>query len=134
MADFPTVSGGCVSSPILEAFVTKNSEVEAEFHQKISAPQRAETTISFTVLEGVVEEIKKAGGHEVRRADDFQPAGKILVVGDSQVRHLDSMFCAKDRKRRTRVCLPAAGIKRVSAQLDTYLANGIKPIVFLSTG
>ncbi|MPC54580.1 hypothetical protein E2C01_048502 [Portunus trituberculatus] len=33
---FPTVSGGCVSSPILEAFVTKVSEAEAEFHRRIS--------------------------------------------------------------------------------------------------
>ncbi|MPC61324.1 hypothetical protein E2C01_055394 [Portunus trituberculatus] len=32
----PTVSAGCVSSPILEAFVMKVSEVEAEFHRRIS--------------------------------------------------------------------------------------------------
>ncbi|MPC25793.1 hypothetical protein E2C01_018916 [Portunus trituberculatus] len=32
---FPTVSGECVRSPILEAFVIKISEVEAEFHQRI---------------------------------------------------------------------------------------------------
>ncbi|MPC41218.1 hypothetical protein E2C01_034806 [Portunus trituberculatus] len=34
MAGFPTVSSGCVSS-ILEAFVTKVSEVDAEFHRRI---------------------------------------------------------------------------------------------------
>ncbi|MPC78976.1 hypothetical protein E2C01_073486 [Portunus trituberculatus] len=30
------VSGKCVSSLILEAFITKASEVEAEFHRRIS--------------------------------------------------------------------------------------------------
>ncbi|MPC48811.1 hypothetical protein E2C01_042594 [Portunus trituberculatus] len=33
---FPYGFGWCVSSPILEAFVTKVSEVEAEFHRRIS--------------------------------------------------------------------------------------------------
>ncbi|MPC19773.1 hypothetical protein E2C01_012699 [Portunus trituberculatus] len=36
MAAFPIALGGCVSSPILEAFVTKVSEVEAEIHRRIS--------------------------------------------------------------------------------------------------
>ncbi|MPC90546.1 hypothetical protein E2C01_085538 [Portunus trituberculatus] len=69
-------------------------------------------------------------------ADEFSlPTGKILVVEDNQVRHLVSALCAKDRKRRTRLCLPGAEIERVSAQLDTCLeADGTKPIVFLSAG
>ncbi|MPC46724.1 hypothetical protein E2C01_040450 [Portunus trituberculatus] len=64
---------------------------------------------SFAVLEGVEEEREKAGGDEVRRADDSLPAGKVLVVGDSQVRHLDSAFRAKDRKRRMREVLESRG-------------------------
>ena len=32
--------------------------------------------------------------------------GRLFVLGHSQVRHLDCAFCAKDSKRRTRVCLP----------------------------
>ncbi|MPC27508.1 hypothetical protein E2C01_020681 [Portunus trituberculatus] len=123
MAAFHTVSGGCVSSPILEAFVTKVSEVEAEFYRRISevreefrgqisdlqaefcrmnsAPEGvAVPAVSLSsnetqgqeewraVSAGMEEEREKAGGNEVRveGADDFSlPAGKIMVVGDSQV-------------------------------------------------
>ncbi|MPC41217.1 hypothetical protein E2C01_034804 [Portunus trituberculatus] len=93
-------------------------------------------TNSFIVLEGVEEERErdKAGDDEMKRSYDSLPADKILVVGDSHVRHLDSSFCAKYRKQRTKVCLPGAGIERISAQLDTRLADGTKPIVFFSTG
>ncbi|MPC74341.1 hypothetical protein E2C01_068699 [Portunus trituberculatus] len=96
---FPTVLAGCVSSPILEAFITKVSEVEAEseFHRRISevreefrgrnsdlnethgqeewqvASRQVETANSFAVLEGVEEKREKAGGNEVRMADDSCP-------------------------------------------------------------
>ena len=51
------------------------------------------------------------------------------------MRHLDSAFCSKDREGRSRVCLPRAGIGRVTARIDTCLEeNGNKPIVFLSAG
>ncbi|MPC41273.1 hypothetical protein E2C01_034861 [Portunus trituberculatus] len=174
-----------LSSPIFEAFVTKVSVVEAEFHRRISevreefrglscrvnsAPERVavpavslpsnetqgqekwrvvsgggkrrkviralhrvETTNSFVVLEGVEEEGEKAGGDEMRRADDSLSAGKILIVGNSQVRHVDSAFCAKDKERRKRVC--RAEIDKVSAQLNTcFEADGTKLIIFLGTG
>ncbi|MPC78154.1 hypothetical protein E2C01_072636 [Portunus trituberculatus] len=81
----------------------------------------------FTVLEGVEEKRGKVGGDDVRRADDSLSAGKILVVGDSQVSHLDLGFCARARKWRSRECLHAAGFERVSAQLDTCLADRTKP-------
>lgn len=35
----------------------------------------------------------------------------VLVVGDSQVKYLDTNFCATDRRRRTRV-FPRVGIKK----------------------
>ncbi|MPC42456.1 hypothetical protein E2C01_036078 [Portunus trituberculatus] len=95
--------------------------------------QRVETENSFAVLEGVEEEKEEAGSDEVRRVEGSLPAGKIILIGDSQVRHLDAAFYDKDR-RRTRVCLPGAVIERISAQLDTCLADGTKPIVFLSAG
>ncbi|KAG0693209.1 hypothetical protein GWK47_027587 [Chionoecetes opilio] len=48
---------------------------------------------SFQVLSGLQEEDK-----EVRTVDDTSiPEGKILVVGDSQIRHLDSRFCEEKR-------------------------------------
>ncbi|MPC53700.1 hypothetical protein E2C01_047598 [Portunus trituberculatus] len=196
---FPTVPAGCVSSPVLKAFVMKVSEVEVEFHQRISeveeafrgqisdlldefcrvnsategemvptvslpsnetkgqgewrvvssgakrrkvfrAPQRVETKNSFAVLKGVEEKNEKAGSDEVRRVEGSLPAGKILsagktlVIGDSQVRHFNAAFSDKDRRRTTRVCLLAAGIGQINAQLDTCLADGTKPIVFLSVG
>ncbi|KAG0714261.1 hypothetical protein GWK47_001629 [Chionoecetes opilio] len=49
-------------------------------------------TNSFQVLSGLQEE-----DTEVRTVDDTSlPAAKILVVGDSQIRHLDSRFCDRD--------------------------------------
>lgn len=30
---------------------------------------------------------------------------RVLIFGDSLVRHLDSAFCARDGKRTVRVCL-----------------------------
>ena len=61
--------------------------------------------------------------------------GRVIVLGDSQVKHLDSAFCARDRKCKTRVCQPGAGIDRVAAGLDTCLGDdGTKPIVVLSAG
>ncbi|KAG0712821.1 hypothetical protein GWK47_017587 [Chionoecetes opilio] len=52
-------------------------------------------TNSFQVLSGMQEEEK-----EVRTVDDTSlPEGKILVVGDSQIRYLDSRFCDRDGMR-----------------------------------
>ena len=98
-----------------------------------------ETRNPFSVLEGVAEEEPDVAGGDKERRDgadgDSLPQGRVMVFGDSQVRHLDSAFCARDRKRRERVCLPGAGIGRVADRLDTCLENdGTKPIVFLSAG
>ncbi|MPC66808.1 hypothetical protein E2C01_060961 [Portunus trituberculatus] len=100
----------------------------------LRATQRVETGNSFAVLEGVEEEKEEAGIDEVRRVEGSLPVSKILLIGDSQVRHLDAAFCDKDRRMRTRMCLLGTGIERVSAQLDKCLADGTKPIVFLSAG
>ena len=55
------------------------------------------------------------------------------MLGYSQVRHLDSAICARDRKRRTTVCLLGAGIDRVAARLDMcFDDDGTKPIVILT--
>ena len=79
-------------------------------------------------LEEGEEEVKVVGGREVDGKS--QPGGNILVVGDSQMRYLDRTFCARDRKRRTRVCFPGAGVGEVSDRIEACMANeGIKPIV-----
>ena len=105
----------------------------------LKVPHHVETRNAFSVLESATEEEVKVarGGKEGEdKADEGTlPAGKVFVYGDSQVRHLDSAFCARDRKNRSRVCLPGAGIGRVSDRLDTSLKNdGTNPIVFLSAG
>lgn len=189
------VSGG-VSSPVLEAFAAKVSEVEAEFQRRVSELQAefrqrisalqteycvrnsapdggscpdapvpsavakeqwsvvggaggrrrvvrarrrivrhgVETANPFSVLqdEAVVGEVQgrreRADGHSL-------PEGNVVVLGDSQVRHLEDEFCARDRKRRSRVCLPGAGIARVATRIDKCLEeNGTKPILILSAG
>ena len=61
--------------------------------------------------------------------------GKVLVVGDSQVKGLGRVFCARDSKRRMCVCLPGAGVGDVSARLGGALASeGVVPTVVFSVG
>ena len=89
---------------------------------------------SFHALSELKEDEKEV--EEVRKVvADSLPRGNILIVGDSQVRYLDRAFCARDRKRRTRVCFPGAGVGHVSERIEACMANeGIKPIVCLSAG
>ncbi|MPC66073.1 hypothetical protein E2C01_060217 [Portunus trituberculatus] len=75
----------------------------AKRRKVIGVSHHMEMMNSFAVLEGTEEEREKTVNEEVRTkgADDFSfPAGKMMVV--SQVKHFDSAFCSKDRKRRTR--------------------------------
>lgn len=61
--------------------------------------------------------------------------GKIVVVGDSQVRGLGRLFCARDSERRMCVCLPGAGIGDVADRLEGVLAGeGEAPTVVISAG
>ena len=83
-------------------------------------------------------------GKEVREGADgrreasggaVEGKGKVVVIGDSQVRFLDRVFCDKDRKNRISVCLPGAGIGDVGDRVGRCLAGeGVKPIVCLSAG
>ncbi len=78
----------------------------------------------------VTEEVDVAGGDKEKEEEDAVtlPQGRVLVLGDSQVRHLD-------RKRKLRVCLPLAGIGKVANRLNTCLENEMtKPIIFFQCG
>ena len=88
-------------------------------------------TNSFQVLSGLQED-----DTEVRKVDDTSlPEGKILVVGDSQVRHLDSRFCDREGMRMKSVSYPGKGIGYVSDKIVECMADqGKKPIVCLSAG
>lgn len=86
------------------------------------------TANPFSMLEEVVvEEVAEKEGRVEGEAQERRegadgctlPQGKVIVLGDSQIRHLDSSFCARDREHRSRVCLPGTGIGRVSARIDT---------------
>ena len=102
---------------------------------KKELPERLECRNSFQALSKLQED-KEVVQVQDRRADDTSlPKGKILVVGDSQVRFLDRAFCARDRKHRMRVCFPGAGIGHVSERIEACMAGeGTKPIVCLSAG
>ncbi|KAG0724585.1 hypothetical protein GWK47_040320 [Chionoecetes opilio] len=88
-------------------------------------------TNPFQVLSGLQE-----GDTEVRKVDDTSlPEGKILVVGDSQVRHLDSRFCDREGMRMKSLSYPGKGIGYVSDKIVECMADqGKKPIVCLSAG
>ncbi len=104
---------------------------------KVLRAPSVETKNPFIVLEeGKEKEVDTAGGGKKEGADAVTlPQGRVLVFGDSQVRHLDSVFCARDRKRRSRLCLPGTGIGKVAYRLDMCLENDwTKPIVFSQCG
>ncbi len=73
-----------------------------------------------------------AGGDKKEGADAVNlPQVRVLVFGDNQVRHLVSAFCARERKRRSRVCFLGTRIGKVADRLDKCMANdGAKPIIF----
>ncbi|KAG0726494.1 hypothetical protein GWK47_004321 [Chionoecetes opilio] len=76
-------------------------------------------TNAFQVLSGLQEE-----DTEVRTVDDTSsPEGKILVVGDSQVRHLDSRFCDREGMRMKSVSYPGKGIGYVSDKIVECMAD-----------
>lgn len=66
-------------------------------------------TNPFSVLEEVGEEEGHVAGEDKERKEGADgrtlPQGRVLVLGNSQVRPLDSAFCVRDRTRRSRMCL-----------------------------
>ena len=93
---------------------------------KISASPPLTTTNVFSSLEEV--DLSKA-------EEGTLPASKTLIVGDSQVRYLDRAFCDRDRRNRTRVCFPGAGVREVGDRVARVMAGeGSKPIVCFSAG
>ncbi|KAG0719249.1 hypothetical protein GWK47_007320 [Chionoecetes opilio] len=76
-------------------------------------------TNSFQVISGLQEE-----DTEVRMVDDTSlPEDKTLVVGDSQVRHLDSRFCDREGMHMKSVRYPGKGIGYVSDTIVECLAD-----------
>ena len=63
----------------------------------------------------VVKDKKEKEGEGKGRKGVSGPP-QVLVVGDSQVRYLDSTFSRRDKGRRSRVCMPGAGVKAVSEE------------------
>lgn len=56
------------------------------------------------------------------RADESTlPRRKILVVGDSQVKFMDRLFCSRNRRNRTWVCFSDAGVRDVGDRLTTVM-------------
>ena len=59
----------------------------------------------------------------------------VLLIGDSQVRHLDRTFCENARERRVRMCLPGARVQDVSDRLDRLLeGTGNETVVVVHVG
>ena len=91
-----------------------------------------ETRNSFSALE---DQCSRDNNKEVSAGDSTRPAGKCVVVGDSQVRGLGRLFCARDSERRMCACLPGAGVGDLVERLDGVLrGEGVAPIVCISAG
>ena len=101
-------------------------------------PPAPETRNSFSVLRD-----ECSGTEDTRKTEETTPStgskpqvkGKVVIVGDSQVRGLGRVFCARDSSSRMCVCLPGAGVGDVVDRLDSVLAGeGVAPTVCFSVG
>ena len=92
-----------------------------------------ETRNSFSVLR---DQCSGDGtGMEIKTDETTLSKGKIILIGDSQVRGQGRLFCARDAERRMCVCLPGAGVGDVVERLDGVLkGEGFAPTVCISAG
>ena len=92
-------------------------------------PVVTETRNSFSGLED------QCSGDSKKTDETTLSSGKVVVVGDSQVRGLGKVFGARDARRRMCVCLPGAGIGDVADRLEGVLGGeGVAPTVCISAG
>lgn len=88
-----------------------------------------ETRNSFSGLED------QCTGDSRKTDETTLSTGKVVVVGDSQVRGIGRAFCVKNAKRRMCVCLPGAGVRDVVGRLEGVLrGEGVAPTVCISAG
>ena len=84
-----------------------------------------ETRNSFSVLEDLC-----ADAENTRKTDETTlSSGKVVVVGDSQVRGLGKVLSSRGGKRWMSVCLPGAGVGDVVER-----SEGVAPTVCISAG
>ena len=77
-------------------------------------PQVGLVNIEVCAIDGV-----EAGISDVRSVD--RPKDKVLWIGDSLVRYVDTEFCGVNRSSRIRVCLPGARIDDVSSRVEIVM-------------
>ena len=82
-------------------------------------PHLVETGNAFSALEEKEVSAPAMGLDKEKERTDSRslPQGRVLVLGNNQVRHSYSAFCARDGKSRTMVYLPRGGIDRVAEGL-----------------
>ena len=98
---------------------------------KTASPEAmvTETRNSFSGLKD------QCSGDSEKTDETTLSLGKVVVVGDSQVRGLGRVFCARDARRRMCVCLPGAGVQDVADRLEGVLGGeGVAPTVCISAG
>ena len=97
--------------------------------KQVKPPPQIVTRNSFSALGDECER------EDLKVAETALSTGKVVVVGDSQVRNIGRTFCARDSKRRICVCLPGAGIGEVGARLGSVMSGeGVAPTVCISAG
>ena len=110
-------------------------EVAGRRKGKPAPPVKAvlETRNKFSVLEDCCS--GDGNGNTAKTDESTLSPGKVVVVGDSQVRGLGRLFCVRDAERRMCVCLPGAGVGDVVERLDGVLrGEGVAPVVCISAG
>ena len=73
----------------------------------------------------------EAGISDVRSVD--RPKDKVLWIGDSLVRYVDTEFCGVNRSSRIRVCLPGARIDDVSSRVESLCKGEDTVVVSIGT-
>lgn len=70
-------------------------------------------------------------GKDSRKKDaGILPGGKILVVGESQIKFMERLFCSRDRRTQIRVCFPGSAVKDCGDRLVIVMKReGAPPFV-----
>lgn len=114
--------------------------------EAVSVQEESQETLEVTEAEEVRTRVVRRGEtvgtvvqEGVRTSTTTSSRGgtvrQELVVGDSLVRKVDTVFCGEDRENRVRVCFPGARIGDIEDRIEELVkSSGDRPLVALQVG